>query len=609
MFSLLENDFSVGSKEGTLPDGASGLLGNAPINDIGQLSQSLPVESPIDLSAVPVTSVAEIFSVDGLATELGLSESATAQDGDSLLTGGLTNQASLNNAVGTFTVGDKGQVEIDFLYDGGGYAGELAVFSLDGMDGLSPEAFIQEAAARSLSDSSKGQVAIADTTQGAQFSGKLGGPDYNKGPTASTQVLNLAAGSRFALMLAPNGTIADAIASDQTPLFSIAAFNPNGGTQFGQAAEGIFGIEDLVIGQGDADFNDTVFQIKGATGTVTDLDEVINPAKEWRDRPLAQSFLESPQFSGPDEPLPPTKSPTPESPIDEQPPVDEKPPVSEKPPVDEIPVAPPVKETPMEGTPPINEKPPVEERPIEERPIEEKPVTPPAPPSNNSKFVSDISGAVNKFTPGTSEAELIASGADRIKIGTQTIYIGTEQVTSINQNPIIRSIDSVNPSNNWLRTDVETTGTDGRGLGIAWTGSALYGVFSVDGTQGTPSQDFRRASGGAQQNWLKSFGPGGGKRIAVIGQLDPATGTLLKAAHLSAVLENGQTNSLSVKGITTNSAGNLVVSASSFSNPRKPDGTALTRNPGNTAGSPFDYTLELTPDLSRVVSTSAKGWS
>ena len=238
----------------------------------------------------------------------------------------------------------------------------------------------------------------------------------------------------------------------------------------------------------------------------------------------------------------------------------------------------------------------------------ERPVEAPATPSKNSGFISDVSGAVHKFTPKTSEASIIASGADKIKIGTQTIYIGTEQVTSINQNPIVRSIDPVNPSNNWLRTDIETTGTDGRGLGIAWTGSALYGVFSVDGTQGSSSQDFRRASGGAQQNWLKSFGPGGGKKIAVIGQLDPATGKLLKAAHLSSVLSSGQTNSLSVNGITTNSAGNLVISASSYTSPRRPDGKALTRNSG-TAGSPFNYTLEITPDLSRVVRTSAPGWS
>ena len=73
------------------------------------------------------------------------------------------------------------------------------------------------------------------------------------------------------------------------------------------------------------------------------------------------------------------------------------------------------------------------------------------------------------------------------------------------------------------------------------------------------------------KNWLKSFGAGGGKKIAVIGEIDPATGDLLRAAHLSAVLSSGATNSLSVNDISLNEAGNLVVSASSFSNPRRPD--------------------------------------
>ena len=619
MFSIVKNDTLLGSKKGGLSDTVSDLPGATAISDVisdasqirSDHSQSLPVENTIDLSAVPVASLSEVLPTGGLAAKLAKQsdylDRVTAKGEDALLAGGpmiqaaaarslksslpldafvAYDQTSLNSAVGTFVVDDGGQVDVDFLFDGGGYAGELAVFSLAGMGGLSKEAFIKEAAARSLSNSSQGRVVIADTTEGAQFSGKLGGSDYNKGPAASTRVLNLAAGSRFALMLAPKGKIADALASDQQPLFSIAAFNPNGGTQIGQAVKGIYGMEDLPIGKGDADFNDIVFQIKGATSNVTNLDQVVNPAKDWRDSPVAQPFLKSPQFSEPGKELPP-KSPTPE-------------PATGKPSVDKNPATPP-----SDKAPPMAEKPPVVEKP----PVAEKPIKSPALPSSSSKFISDISGAVNKFTPRTSTADLIASNADRIKIGTQTIYIGTEQVTSINQNPIIRSIDPANPSNNWLRTDIETTGTDGRGLGLAWTGSALYGVFSVDGTQGTPSQDFRRASGGAQQNWLKSFGPGGGKKVAVIGQLDPATGKLLKAAHLSAVLSNGQSNSLSVKGMTTNSAGNLVISASSYSSPRKPDGKALTRNPGNKAGSPFDYTLEITPDLSRVVSTSAKGWS
>jgi hypothetical protein len=37
---------------------------------------------------------------------------------------------------GYFTVGESGEVTIDYLFDGGGYEGELAIFSLEGMEDL-----------------------------------------------------------------------------------------------------------------------------------------------------------------------------------------------------------------------------------------------------------------------------------------------------------------------------------------------------------------------------------------------------------------------------------------------------------------------------------------
>ncbi|WP_190512043.1 Calx-beta domain-containing protein [Oscillatoria sp. FACHB-1407] len=210
-----------------------------------------------------------------------------------------------------------------------------------------------------------------------------------------------------------------------------------------------------------------------------------------------------------------------------------------------------------------------------------------------------------KFGSGDSQATIASRGAARITIGTQTIYIGTQQVTSINQNPIIRSFDSANPANNWTRTDYEVTGADGRGYGLFWDGTNLYAVFSVDGTQGTPSEDFRRVSGSATQNWLRSYGNGGGAKVAVLARIDPRTGTMSNAAYLSAN-NNGRTNSLAVTGLSVGANGNLVVNANSWFSPRRPDGSAMT--PLTSAGSPFNYTLEITRDLRTVTSTSAVGW-
>jgi hypothetical protein len=211
-----------------------------------------------------------------------------------------------------------------------------------------------------------------------------------------------------------------------------------------------------------------------------------------------------------------------------------------------------------------------------------------------------------KFSASDPEAKIAATGAARIQLGTQTLYIGTQQVTSINQDPVIVSFDSSNPAKNWVRTDYEMTGTDGRGYGLFWSGTQLYGVFSVDGTQGTADQDFRRVSSGATQSWLRSYGVGGGAKVAVLAKLNPATGEMTDAVYLSAI-NSGKSNSLAIDGLTTNATGNLVVSAKSYFAPRRPDGKPMTQT--GTGGSPFDYTLEITPDLKTVVSTSAVGWS
>ncbi len=219
---------------------------------------------------------------------------------------------------------------------------------------------------------------------------------------------------------------------------------------------------------------------------------------------------------------------------------------------------------------------------------------------------AEISSSTVKFAPGDSEEAIAATGAPSITIGSQTIYIGTWQKTSINQDPIIVSFDSANPGNNWVRTDYEMTGADGRGYGLFWDGDDLYSVFSTDGTQGSASEDFRRAATDGQQSWLRSYGQGGGAKIAVVAKIDELTGEMTDAAFLSAVLSNGYSNSLTVTDLSVNNSGNLEASANSWFNPRNPNGSKMTKV--GSEGSPFDYTVEIVPDLSRVVSTAAVGW-
>ncbi|MEL6556404.1 MAG: DUF4114 domain-containing protein [Cyanobacteria bacterium J06621_11] len=364
---------------------------------------------------------------------------------------GSLSQSQLNNATGTFVVGKSGKVKVDYLFDGSTKEGELAIFSLDGMGGLNKSAFIKEAAKRALSGGKQGQIVIKDKSEGAQFNGTLGEKSKSKGKRANTKTVSLKAGTRFGVMLVPKSTIAAARSGRTLSLFSINAFNPQGKTLIGKAANGVFAMEDGLSSRLGADFNDMVFRISGARDKVTNLSKVISPKRNWL-KEANQPFLKG-LGSSPNRPDPTSPTPAP-GPIGQPK---------------------PKKPAPTPVPDPIDNS---------------KPVPPAAPIPKQPNVVSNISTQTSKFNPGSSESQIIASGAKKITIGSQRIYIGTQQITSINQNPIIRSFDDKNSKNNWTRTDIETTGTDGRGLGLFWSGKGLYGVFSVDGTQGSPNHSF-----------------------------------------------------------------------------------------------------------------------
>jgi hypothetical protein len=258
---------------------------------------------------------------------------------------------------GVFTVGDTGEVTIDFLFDGGGYQGELAIFSLDGMEEFDPgsEEFIREAAGRALSNSTSGYVVISDPTEGAKFTGELGEGNSNSGEYLGAKTFTMRAGDQFGFMLVANGRVQQ-VFDDPTvggalrPLFSMATANPEDAFHVGQIADvtgdgKTFVMEDLRVDTGsDRDYNDIIFQVRGATGTAINLDEVIDPARDWRDSDLGKEII----AYG----VPPVNSDPIITPPEPTPPIEQ----------------PPIKDDPI-VTPPI--EPPVNDSPI---------VTPPTPP-------------------------------------------------------------------------------------------------------------------------------------------------------------------------------------------------------------------------------------
>ncbi|WP_293317880.1 DUF4114 domain-containing protein [Microcoleus sp. PH2017_15_JOR_U_A] len=205
---------------------------------------------------------------------------------------------------GKFVVDSSGQVGIDFLFDGGLYKGQLAIVSLKGMEKFVPGSaeFIKEVASRALSNSVKGHVVINDLSEGARFTGNLPEGNYNEGTYLGVKSFAMTSGDEFGVMLVPNGTVQEVlnnpvVGGDKRPLFSMVTANPAEGFHVGQIADvtgsgKTFAMEDMRVDLGsDRDYNDVIFQVRGATGTAVNLDSVINPEKDWRKADIGKALI------------------------------------------------------------------------------------------------------------------------------------------------------------------------------------------------------------------------------------------------------------------------------------------------------------------------------
>jgi hypothetical protein len=208
-----------------------------------------------------------------------------------------TSQSSTER--GIFSVDQTGKLTIDFLADSGSYHSEMAIFSLRGMDRftLGSSEFIKEAASRALSSSPLGYVVINDSNEGARFIGELGESDKNDDRYTEVKTFDFTPGDQVAMMLVPQGTVREVLNNalldgNTLPLFSITGANPGKTTQLGQILPNVFGWEDLRTDQGgDADYNDIVFQVKGAVTTQIDLGKLAAPGKDWQYLPFARQIF------------------------------------------------------------------------------------------------------------------------------------------------------------------------------------------------------------------------------------------------------------------------------------------------------------------------------
>ncbi|MCU0543870.1 MAG: S8 family serine peptidase [Oscillatoriaceae cyanobacterium Prado104] len=345
------------------------------------------------------------FSIDNLgAASYALKISAPSRDTNYQISltpdGKVDPLTGLGVDSGFFAVDATGQVGFDWLQDGGSYQGEVAIFSVQGMEKFTPgsEEFIKEAARRALTNSTLGHVVISDPKEGANplFDGLLGEANYNSGPYSGSKKFGMQPGEAFVVMLVPNGTVQKVfenpgIGGDKRPLFSLSSTNPNDAWLYGQIADvtgsgKAFAMEDQRVDTGsDKDYNDLVFNLTGATGKAVSIDKVINPDKDWTKLDGGKKLIDYVKSKQPVQEPPAVVTPPVETkpPVAITPPIETKPPVTVEPPVTTTPpveTKPPVAVTPpVEPKPPVTVEPPVTTTP----PVETKPpvaVTPPVEP-------------------------------------------------------------------------------------------------------------------------------------------------------------------------------------------------------------------------------------
>ena len=150
---------------------------------------------------------------------------------------------------GIFKVGESGWVVLNWLYDGGMFEGELGIFALSGMKAYETnwKDFVENAARRAIQNAPEsGYLVFSDRKEGSQWKGKLNGEeDCNHGPYKGMKRFKMTPGDQFAVILAPNCTLADIIEDPSImhaglgtrPFFSFASPNSDPGSHMIQIAD------------------------------------------------------------------------------------------------------------------------------------------------------------------------------------------------------------------------------------------------------------------------------------------------------------------------------------------------------------------------------------
>ena len=159
---------------------------------------------------------------------------------------------------------------------------------------------------------------------------------------------------------------------------------------------------------------------------------------------------------------------------------------------------------------------------------------------------SDLDDDANVRSPEAIDTVLISQKTTTDADGNR-YETGFNQAGPENQNPFVRK---KTPDGQIIWTKIyEATDVDSSGelIQIDEQGN-VWVVFSIDGgsTDATYINQKEIEPGAFTNTYQSSYGTGGGPRVAVITRINPTSGLITKGSFVTAQLNNGDTNTLSV---------------------------------------------------------------
>jgi hypothetical protein len=187
-----------------------------------------------------------------------------------------------------------------------------------------------------------------------------------------------------------------------------------------------------------------------------------------------------------------------------------------------------------------------------------------------------------------------AKNTKEIRLSDGIVKLGTLQVGPKNQDPVVAFYRDGKVV--FCSADYDTSPVDARAVAATADKEHLYVAFSTDGGAKHPKTFTRFTTAG----WQDSYGSGGGAKVLVILKIRKADGVAVSGTYITAKKQDGKTNSVALKKIE-HANNSVKLTADSWYSPLKTDKTAYECS----GPSPFVYTLQLSADLTKALSTQA----